>query len=249
MFVIGISGQMLFGKDLIADSLCQKLNEAGGNWISNSLDDLGVKWQRAALAYNVKKVFMDTFDVTFDFIEKWKVIPEAPPGFDMPIRQALQFIGDGFRKIKSTIWLDLAFRDKNTPKIISDVRYINEFRRVKKEGGLNILVGRTEKINNDPNGSESQIKPYVEWALKYLKDCESIEPQLFKLATVEAMGGGVQVAPPENMDCFDIFVQNDGTKEELLDKIEKILVPFVNKFVFEFPSDEGEKEEKCLISN
>jgi hypothetical protein len=238
MFVIGVAGQAQMGKDTLADRLKEKLNDAGG------------RWERAAFAANVKRVFTDTFGVDLAFVEKWKVIPETPPGFDMTVRQGLQFIGDGFRKIVPTIWLDLAFRDRSVPKIISDVRYVNEFVRVKKEGGMNILVGRPDKLNDDPNGSEAQIRPYILWALENLKDCEPIGPQLFKLASVEAMGGGTQSAPPEHMECFDIFVRNDGTKDEFYDKIEKIIVPFVQKFVFEFPGDSGEKEEKqCLISS
>lgn len=248
MFVIGVAGQAQMGKDTLADRLALKLNEDGGNWGSESLDNLGVTWERAAFAANVKKVFCDTFGVDLDFVEKWKVIPECPPGFDMTVRQALQFIGDGFRKIKSTIWMDLAFRDKSKAKVISDVRYVNEFLRVKQEGGLLILVGRTDKINDDPNGSEAQIRPYVEFALEHLKDCEPIMPQLHRLFAVEAMGGGVQVDPPDHMECFDLFVRNDGTKEEFYDKIEKVVVPFANNYVFDFPSSEGQ-ETTCLISS
>lgn len=248
MFVIGVAGQAQMGKDTLADHLAVKLNEAGGPEVND--DHPGTLWQRAAFAAAVKKVFCDTFDVDIDFVEKWKVIPEPPPGFDMTVRQALQFIGDGFRKIRSTIWLDLAFRDKGTPKIISDVRYVNEFVRVKKEGGLTILVGRPDKINNDPNGSEAQIRPFIEWALANLKDCQSVKPQLDHLAAVEAMGGGVQVAVPEHMDQFDFFVRNDGTKEELLTKIEGIVVPFVQNYVFDFPFPNGqEQENRCLISS
>ncbi len=174
----------------------------------------------------------------------------------MTVRQSLQFIGDGFRKIVPTIWLDLAFRNKAVPKIISDVRYVNEFLRVKQEGGLCILVGRPDKLNDDPNGSEAQIKPYVEWALKTFdpdKKFVSLEPFQKAVRLADPYYKPMPSDTPPHMEAFDVFVRNDGTKEEFYQIIDEQLVPFVQQFVFEFPEDEEtqEKEEDtpCLISS
>lgn len=243
MFVIGVAGQAQMGKDTLADDLVVRLNHIAEN---ASQLDLAATWRRSAFAYAVKKVFCDAFGVDMDFVEKWKVIPEPPPGFLKTVRQCLQIIGDGFRQMKETVWLDIAFRDRK-PKIISDVRYVNEFKRIRLEGGLNILVARPDKINDDPNGSEAQIRPYIEFALKHFKE-GPLKEQLFKLAAIEAMGGGVQVAPPEAMECFDYFIINNGTKEEFYAKIENVIVPYVQQFVFEFPEDKGLEEEQWLIS-
>lgn len=241
MFVVGVAAQCQMGKDTLADRLAEKLNARHRTGlVACSLDDLGKTWERVAFAAAVKKVYCDTFGVDLAFVEKWKVIPEAPPGFDMTVRQALQFIGDGFRKIQPTVWMDIAFRDASKPRIISDVRYVNEFLRVKREGGLNILVGRADKLNDDPNGSEAQIRPYVKWALANLRGCEPVSAGMLRLAADEV---------PEHMDCFDLYVPNNGTKEEFYYQIDTVVVPFVEQFVFEFPSDSGEKEKtKCLIS-
>lgn len=250
MFVIGVAGQAQMGKDTIADRLALKLNEGGGVWSSESLDNLGTRWERKAFAYAVKKVFMDTFDVDMDFIEKWKVIPTPPPGFDMTVRQALQFIGDGFRRIKSTIWLDIAFRDKTTPKVISDVRYVNEFMRVKAEGGLNILVGRPDKLNNDPNGSEAQIRPYIEWCLNYFDPSLKVvhfEDQDWDYIYSLAKSGKIPF-PPDEIEEFDLFVRNDGDKDALFNLVDTGLVPYAQTYVYEFPSEERE-ETTCLISS
>ena len=142
-------GQARFGKDVLSNRIHEKL---GGDW------------ERTAFANNVKKVFCDTFAVDTDFIEEWKVKPDLPSGFLKAVRPSLQFIGDGFREIYPTIWMDLVFR-QNKKIIISDGRYRNEFLRSKREDGINILIGRPDKINDDPNPSESEIKPYVEWCL------------------------------------------------------------------------------------
>ena len=222
MFVIGVAGQAQMGKDTLADRLAEKLNESGANW------------KRTAFAKNVKRVYAETFDVDYDFIEKWKTEPEPPPGFDMTVRKSLQFIGDGFRGIKSTIWVDLCFRDQS-PQIISDVRYPNEFLRVAKEGGMNILVGRSEKVNSDPNGSEALIRPYVQWAL------DNTEGAFVEVDKVVEANRNRFFDCPEFFPMFDVFIRNDGTKEELYELIDTQLVPYVQKFVFDFETEEEGK--------
>ena len=237
-YVIGVAAQAQMGKDTLADRLQEKLNKKLGQEV----------WTRTAFAGNVKRVFEETFGVDRDFTEEWKVkLGENPPGFDMPVRNALQFIGDGFRGIRSTIWLDLCFRD-DVPKIISDVRYVNEFVRVKNEGGLNILIGRPDKINDDPNGSEAQIKPYVEYALEHFKDhLTGANKRFFDLTRGFARRMD-RPGPPKDMEMFDVFIRNDGTKEEFYEIIDTQLVDFVTNFVFDFPTDKKEEKE-CLISN
>lgn len=213
MKFIGAAGQMSSGKDTLCDYLCIKLNELGDNW------------QRTAFAYNVKRVYRETFDRTAEFIEQWKNVPEPPPGFTMNVRKSLQFIGDGFRTIQPTIWLDLVFRDKTRSVIISDCRYVNEFTRVKEEGGLAILIGRSGMMNDDPNGSEAQIRPYVEWALKTFPvdqpfiNLHEVDPEI--LATC-----------PVDISKFDLFVRNDGTVAQLYDIVDNYIVDYVKQYNF-----------------
>jgi hypothetical protein len=146
----------------------------------------------------------------------------------MTVRQALQFIGDGFRKIRSTIWLDLTFRD-NQKKIISDGRYVNEFSRIHEEHGLNILIGRPDKINNDPNGSEAQIKPFVEWALNNLPP----EKKFVRLPSWDLVHAALHhTMPPPKFEKFNVFIRNDGSKDDLYKIVDEELVPFVEGFTF-----------------
>lgn len=211
MYVIGVAGQAQMGKDTLSDYLVKLLNEPYR----------AEYWTRTAFARGVKKVFGETFDRSFNFIEEWKVKPEPPPGFEMSVRKSLQFIGDGFRQIRPSIWIDLALRG-DEPRIISDVRYINEFRRIHEEGGLNILVGRTEKINDDPNPSESQIKPYVEWCLRNFSDSVVFNP-----------GDSNTPDQPAHMGLFDIFIRNDRSLDEFYKDIEANVLPYVRMFSFE----------------
>ena len=249
-FVIGCAGQAQMGKDTLADRLCERLNakhnekvkEEWENLLGTELDirsAAGIEpdydpWTRSAFASNVKRVYCETFNVDAAFVEQWKTKAENPPGFDMPVRQALQFIGDGFRKIRGTIWLDLAFTD-NIPKIISDVRYVNEFTRVKDEGGLNILIGRPDKLNDDPNGSEAQIRPYLDWCLKtFSPNAKFVDMRDVDWVNIRNL---MVNQPPENIEMFDVFVRNDGSIDELYEIVEAKLVPFVQHFVFEFKGE------------
>lgn len=204
MKIISCGGQLGSGKDTVADHLANRLN-------CMLPED---HWKRVGFAHAVKQVFMDSFQVDWEFIEKWKRKDEVPEKFNLPIRKCLQFIGDGFRQIQSDIWIDMAFR-KDENKIISDVRYYNEAKAVHDHGGLNILIWRKGWENDDPNPSEAQIKTTVDWFLKediqgYVEDfqlpeeTETIKPNL-----------------------FDIFLRNDGTQDELLEKVDKLVVPFV----------------------
>lgn len=188
MKLIGVAGQLRNGKDVISDYIAKKL-----------------EFKRAAFASNVKRIFCETFDVDMEFVEKWKTISENPPGFEMPVRQALQFIGDGFRKIKKDIWVDLIFRNDSQQIVISDVRYINELIQIKNNNGTNILVYRSGYLNEDPNESESQIKEFVEYYLS-----KKIEGKVHE--------------NDKKFGLIDYFIINDGTLDDLYKKIDKLIL-------------------------
>lgn len=199
MKIIGCFGQMGNGKDVLANEIVNKL---------------GSPWRRLGLADAVKQVFMDSFNVTLEFIEQWKRKDEIPPGFDLPVRKGLQQIGDGFRKIQSDVWIRIALR--NSEIVISDGRYVNEAKMFKSKGGFNILLWRPGFENDDPNPSESQIKPFVDFCAKNYKDGPipfDIENQIEN-----------NVAELVN---FDYFLVNDGSIEDLYRKVGNKVVPYL----------------------
>lgn len=211
MKVIGVASQLAHGKDELANKLAERLN-------SEITYDYSVRhWQRIGFAHAVKQVYMDAFDVTWEFIEEWKRKDEIPPGFEMNVRKGLQFIGDGFRKIKSDIWIETAFR-KERNVIISDCRYDNEVKTIKKYGGYNILMYRPGFLNNDPNPSESQIRPTLDWYIS-TKHEGPVPAILFEDA------GTV----PEAAFLYDYFLINNGTLEDLYKKIEVSLIPDIKR--------------------
>lgn len=186
--IIGVAGQFRQGKDMASDHLASRL-------------DLS----RDAFAYGVKKVFCEYFGVDADFVERWKVIDEPPPGFSMPVRRGLQFIGDGFRKIRDDVWVESLFRRTPTDVAISDVRYRNELAAVQDRGGKNLLVYRPGYLNDDPNGSEAQIRPFVEHFLAAGKE-----------GAVDSDG---------KFGLVDFFVINDGGLDDFYAKLDELVIP------------------------
>lgn len=201
MKIVAFAGQLASGKDVSADYLAQKVNE---NKKSGS-------WERSAFASAVKKVYMDAFDVDKNFIELWKRKDEIPEGMSMNVRKSLQFIGDGFRQIKPSIWIDIALREENKQLIISDARYINEAKAIRAKGGINIILYREGYLNNDPNPSESQIKPLVQYCLSNQGD-----------GPIAKYANG-----PFGLELYDFFLINNGTINDLHNKIDKLLIPFI----------------------
>jgi len=197
--IIGLFGQAACGKDTIANILTPRL------W--QYIDYEKPLVRKVAFAYNVKKIFCDYFDVDMDFIEQWKRNPEPPPGFLMNVRQSLQMIGDGFRKIKSSIWIDKVI-DKVANVVITDGRYLNEANTIKQKGGINILVNRPSHRNNDQNDSEKIMGEVSEY-----------------FTTKNVCGYLVS----EKYPMFDYCLNNNGDIQDLEKKVVNSLIPFIIK--------------------
>lgn len=190
--IIGVAGQFRQGKDKASDHIAERLG-------------LG----RDAFAFGVKNVFCEYFGVDMDFVERWKVINEPPPGFLISVRRALQLIGDGFRGIKDDVWIEALFRRVSDEVAISDVRYINELASVRQRGGFNLLIYRPGFLNDDPNGSEAQIRPFVEHFVSAGRE-----------GRVEESG---------NFGLVDFFIVNDGGLDDFYDKLDSLVVPFLKR--------------------
>lgn len=212
MKIIGCASQIGNGKDVLCDYLVKALNRSRHE--SN-------KWHRTAFANAVKDVFESSFSVDREFTEKWKRIDALPPGMLQSVRKSLQFIGDGFRKIRDEIWIEIALRDETKKLVISDSRYINEAKAVKDKGGFMVVLYRPGFLNDDPNPSEAQIKPIVEFCATYLE--EGLIPSYDKLIYLY----GEKV--PEGMRYYDYYIINDGTLDDLYSKIDRLLIPITEE--------------------
>jgi hypothetical protein len=196
--IIAAFGQLANGKDTLCDHMVEMLPK-------------NENWKRSAFANAVKDTYCKTFNVTREFIEVWKRKEECPPGMLMNVRKGLQFVGDGFRQIVPSIWIDIALRT-NDNVIISDGRYINEAKAVSERGGINILIYREGFMNDDPNPSEAQLKPHIQFCLD--NNIQEGPIDLFNYRDF-----------PEGFNFFNYFIINNGSKSNFLDKINSKLVP------------------------
>lgn len=204
MRIVGFASQLAMGKDTAADYLCEELNRVKTSGC----------WERDAFAGAVKRTFCQSFNVDKDFVEKWKRIDEPPPNMKMNVRKALQFIGDGFRQIVPDIWIDIALRDSSRQLVISDCRYINEARHIRQREGINVILYRPGFLNDDPNPSESQIKPIIEWCVRTQKDGPIVH---------------THDKGPDGSELYDFFLVNDKDIVDLHYKIRDILVPYIER--------------------
>ena len=221
MRIVGLASQLANGKDTVANFLVAKFNKVATQGV----------WKRVAFANAVKQIYMSAFDKTFEFIEEWKRRPEPPEGMDQTVRQSLQFIGDGFRKIQGDVWIQTLLRQVG-PKdnvVISDGRYINEGRQVKNKGGYNVLLWRPGFENDDPNPSESQIKPLVMYCAKHFDNGTHGGP--LNLSQCPAND-----PPPPGLEYYDYFFINRGTLEEVEHEIDINLRMHVTNY-FRCPFD------------
>lgn len=213
MQVLGVAAQLANGKDVLCDHLVTVLNRKPEN---------GVAWRRTAFANAVKDVFESSFGVDRDFTEKWKRNPESPPGMLQSVRKSLQFIGDGFRKIRDGIWIEIVLRDESQKLVISDSRYINEAKAIKAKGGIMVVLYRPGFLNDDPNPSEAQIKPIVEFCATYLEEGPIPAYETLVLTFGEN-------AVPEGMKYYDYYLINEGSLENLYSKVDLFLVPIIER--------------------
>lgn len=208
---IGIGGQLAMGKDTVADYLSERLNTL-----------CHIPWKRNAFANKVKETFESAFGKDREWIEKWKRLEMAPPGFKKNVRQCLIGIGDGFRQMHPNIWIEQAFANQNNHQIISDCRYVNECNYIREQGGLCILLYRPGFMNSIQNASEQEYIPFIKKCL----DSQSYNSGGSDLERWQPFEGEVS---PEMEIPFDFFLRNEGTLDELRKKIEDSVLPFIKR--------------------
>jgi hypothetical protein len=207
MQIIGVAAMAQNGKDTAANYLAKKLG-----------------FNRSAFALAVKNVFCESFDVDMQFIEEWKVKNECPPGFDMPVRKALQFIGDGFRQIRSNIWVEIALRGIQDKTCISDCRYPNELQQIFERDGVNIVLYRPDYENNDTNKSEAYIRKVANRLLENGKE-GVVDHRDF--AGGWGWGGAEEEEVMMGITATNIFLLNDTDVDSFYNKLDEIVIPYL----------------------
>jgi hypothetical protein len=208
MFCLGISGQKRNGKDSICEIIKPILEKEIG------------EFKVSSFAEAVKSILCQFFyvengsmkKVTKEWIEKNKNNENyVPENWNMNVRDALINIGNRFREIDPDVWINI-ISTNNKNKIITDVRYLNEAIGIRKNPkGLVVRVIRSEYRKTD--GSDSEIN-----LIKY----DSL------LGNHEYEG---EVSDKEIP--YDFVIQNNGSFNNLEDKVKNKLFPFImNKWKY-----------------
>ena len=82
-------------------------------------------------------------------------------------RHHLTLIGDGFRLMRPTVWIDKLFRSAPGQRVVTDMRYLNEVQSIRDRGGVVILLYRPGFANDLPTPSEQELVPLVQQLLDW----------------------------------------------------------------------------------
>lgn len=156
--IIGIFGQKEHGKSTFAKMLQQELNHLFYQDAIELQSEWEIKFRIGGFATRLKEIICDTFGITMKELLAYKNSQHFPDGWQENTRHAMQMIGECFRQIKPTVWIDnILIRYKNDNLIVDDGRYLNEAEAIKQSNGYCIYIFRPEKENTDPHPSESEM--------------------------------------------------------------------------------------------
>jgi len=147
--ILAFSGRKQSGKDTSANFL---------------LDLAPDKVKLYSFAYQLKRVAHEVFGLTKE--QCWgnnESKDEFVEHVGMTARQLMQRIGDVFRKIDPDVWVKSCLNQIKAEKlpfaIITDCRFPNEVRAVKKAGGKVIRFTRAPFADQDNHKSETALSP------------------------------------------------------------------------------------------
>lgn len=192
--LFGIAGQKRMGKDTTAMI------------IQSFMPNVPI----CHFAASIKTIVCDVLGVDLAFVDHWKLSDSTPPGHARPVRKLLQELGAVFRRSVSTVWIDALMRQLPEHAIIADVRHANEIEAIKNKGGLVVLVGRSNALNDDSDESEMRLAEPTRWFLEH-----TVSPVVF-VSTIDDL--------PHFCVEFDVWVRNEGTVHDLKECVEQLLV-------------------------
>ena len=170
--IIGISGGINEGKDTVAEMFIEQNPSYVNKKFAGKLKEV------VALLTGCRKEQLE--------VESFKdsLVPESLKinGERVTYRFMLQYVGtEVFReKMGSDIWVNSLFSDykKDDNYLITDVRFKSEFDSIKERGGINVLLERSQTIDDwlkhfEEYGISSKYKsnqPIDNW-IEYFKEC------------------------------------------------------------------------------
>lgn len=218
--IVGISGKMQSGKDTVGEiwqylHFCKMNGQmAFSSWKLLGDQERNYRWQIKKFAGKVKEIASLLTGIPVEDWEKEEVKGSyLGPEWDMNGRTMLQKIGtDCMRKhLHPDTWVNALFADyisiggtmdvrrtrvEYPNWIITDVRFPNEAKAIKDRKGILIRVNRPDFLENAKTGQRFLIKVH-----------RNEHPSETALDTYQD---------------WDYVIENDGTIEELIEKVKKI---------------------------
>lgn len=200
--LIGVMGKARTGKDTVANYLSRHYeNDDSQPWV-----------KRLALADMVKDVAFRVFNLPKDifYTDSYKELPIKDFGNDLLTpRKLAQLVGtEGFREVfGGQVWISsLHHRIANSgyvgeAVVVPDIRFPEEAEWVARQGGILIYLERDDAAEVSAHSSED-LMSYAETILH------------------------LQGVPTE---WTAVHIENNGSVQELYDKIEKQVVPLLLK--------------------
>lgn len=190
--IISINGESGSGKTSLANIIYPHLSN---------------KWKQIGFADPVKDHMCKIFNINREFIEEWKRKKENPPGFNVPMREALILFAESCRKINPNCWIDLALKNNSDNLLISDGRKEIEALAVADRNGINIILWRQESENECQKENEKDVS-------KISKDC---------------IRNNLEYELPDCFYPYHYFIKNDCNLETFHKKIHNKLLPYIFK--------------------
>lgn len=129
--LVGVAGKAASGKDTVAAILKEKYG-----------------FKRLAFADELKRVARHLLGLTDEDVTDHEAKERVNPRWGKSPRQLLQGMGEGIRRyVHEDVWVNFVLQDVELyPNIvISDLRYPNEAKAIKAQGGFLIRVNRPGK--------------------------------------------------------------------------------------------------------
>lgn len=148
--------------------------QVGKDTAANHLEEVFPDAKRVAFADKIKQVAMLVFGLSYDqCYGSVEVKEKVDPRYGLTPREIFQGIGENMRKIYEDIWADAVFnttipdleKQGYTKFVISDVRYPNEARKIKRQGGSVVRIDRDGAgvSVGKSHASETAMKDYHDY--------------------------------------------------------------------------------------
>lgn len=198
-FVVAISGKARSGKDHLAQLIAKELGmrRIGFADLVKEAACFFLPWREGG---SVSRLDRET-------IEEWKTSERVPEGWDVTMREALIIIGDRFREICPTVWMDSVLEVGDDNIVIPDTRYENELSAVNsKEHKYVVRVWAPER-----QGAGKMAENRSETELDHIDEEWGIAE----------MSPGVHYMPPE---CpYDVVVVNASSLEAFEEMAQEVI--------------------------